>query len=86
MEKCPHCGASLPMVKDAFCSLCHGALDLEPILFERAARSIVNSTWPPSVAEWASTTLSPTVLSWPTWQVAIYMPSLPTVVTPPAPW
>ena len=34
--------------------------------------------------EWARITLSPTMQSWPTWLVAMYMPSLPTRVTPPA--
>src|SRR5262245_6808965 len=30
METCPHCGASLPPVRDAFCSECAGALDEPP--------------------------------------------------------
>ena len=32
MEKCPHCGASLPVVKDAFCSFCHAPLESEATL------------------------------------------------------
>ncbi len=34
MSECPHCGSSLPPTQDAFCTICHEALD-EPVIIER---------------------------------------------------
>ncbi len=34
MTECPHCGAALPSVPDAFCPICRESLD-EPILRQR---------------------------------------------------
>ena len=37
MTECPHCGATLPSVRDAFCTICHESLD-EPVLRERTSK------------------------------------------------
>jgi hypothetical protein len=29
-ERCPHCGATIPIIRDAFCSDCFGPLDEAP--------------------------------------------------------
>src|SRR6266576_3945354 len=58
MQKvCPHCGAKLPAIRDAFCSECHNDLDESPArpLGDTKPGKVQGIAETPEVAVWFAT-------------------------------